>query len=401
MMTDFESSNGGTTYNGASVHKDSCSWELKIYPTQDMEDEVVTSRPLYYMMAILGVFLFTCLTFIVYDRIVECRQKKVMDTAVKSDNIVASLFPTTFRDALYERETEASKMKKAEEAPPSNSKDAFRSVCAKDFMQQDESSLTGNVPVAGEPLANLYPDCTVFFADIAGFTSWSSSRSPTQVFTLLETIYGAFDVLADKHSIFKVETIGDCYVCATGLPEPQSKHALLMVKFARDCLAKMPSLLKNLEGSLGSGTTDLSMRVGMHSGPVTAGILRGKKSRFQLFGDTVNTAARMESNGQKHCIHASQTTADILARMGKGHWLHPREEKITAKGKGELQTYWIRPSAPGQSVGTSILGESELASVDSFSSQPQPWMEARGLSRAIDQESHNQETSDTKSQISC
>jgi class 3 adenylate cyclase len=127
-------------------------------------------------------------------------------------------------------------------------------------------------------------------------------------------------------------------MAATGLPNPQPDHALRMVKFARDCMVKMGLLLEELGLSLGEDTKDLAMRVGMHSGGVTGGVLRGDKTRFQLFGDTVNTASRMESNGVKGKIHCSQTTADALISAGRSQWLTAREDKITAKGKGEMQT---------------------------------------------------------------
>jgi hypothetical protein len=84
------------------------------------------------------------------------------------------------------------------------------------------------------------------------------------------------------------------------------------------------------------------MRIGIHSGPVTAGVLRGERSRFQLFGDTMNTAARMEQTGQMNKIHVSSTTAKLLIAAGKEHWVRPREGMIEAKGKGKLQTYWAK-----------------------------------------------------------
>jgi class 3 adenylate cyclase len=127
-------------------------------------------------------------------------------------------------------------------------------------------------------------------------------------------------------------------MAATGLPDPQPDHALRMAKFARDCMVKMGLLLEELGLSLGEDTLDLAMRVGMHSGGVTGGVLRGDKTRFQLFGDTVNTASRMESNGMKGKIHCSQTTADALISAGRSQWLTSRVDKITAKGKGEMQT---------------------------------------------------------------
>ena len=114
-----------------------------------------------------------------------------------------------------------------------------------------------------------------------------------------------------------------------------------MARFARDCIVAMNDLTKKLEVVLGPDTGDLSMRVGLHSGPVTAGVLRGDKSRFQLFGDTVNTAARMESLGIGNRIHASRETAELLKMGGKAHWIIPRNDQVAAKGKGLLQTFFL------------------------------------------------------------
>jgi class 3 adenylate cyclase len=132
------------------------------------------------------------------------------------------------------------------------------------------------------------------FSDICGFTAWSSTREPAQVFVLLQTVYHEFDKLAKKRNVYKVETIGDSYVAVTGLPLPQPNHAVLMARFAADCLHSMIFIARDLESKLGPDTGDLCMRFGLHSGPVTAGVLRGERARFQLFGDTVNTASRME-----------------------------------------------------------------------------------------------------------
>jgi class 3 adenylate cyclase len=175
------------------------------------------------------------------------------------------------------------------------------------------------------------------FADIAGFTAWSSEREPSQVFKLLETLYHEFDNIADCLGVFKVETIGDCYVAVSGLPTPNKDHAKTMARFAHEILMVTNQLTQNLECILGPGTSDLGLRVGLHSGPVTAGVLRGSKSRFQLFGDTMNTASRIESTGQAGKIQASEVTADLIRKAGKSYWLKRREGTITAKGKGELQ----------------------------------------------------------------
>jgi class 3 adenylate cyclase len=98
---------------------------------------------------------------------------------------------------------------------------------------------------------------TIMFADLVGFTAWSSVREPTQVFTLLETIYRAYDDIARQRRVFKVETVGDCYVAVTGLPEPRKDHAVAMVKFAHDCMRKTKEVAKRLEIILGPDTADL------------------------------------------------------------------------------------------------------------------------------------------------
>ena len=120
-----------------------------------------------------------------------------------------------------------------------------------------------------------------------------------------------------------------------------------MARFARDCLEKMGEMVLKLEVTLGPDTTDLAMRVGFHSGPVTAGVLRGERARFQLFGDTVNTAARMESTGIKTKIQISQESAELIMASGKSQWIKAREDKVVAKGKGELKTYWLLPKKRG------------------------------------------------------
>ena len=189
----------------------------------------------------------------------------------------------------------------------------------------------------------------------------------------------------------------DCYVAVTGLPMPETRHAVIMAKFAMDCINKLQEVTRELEATLGPDTALLALRVGMHSGPTTAGVLRGAKSRFQLFGDTVNTSARMESNSFPNKIHVSQATADLLMAAGKGFWLIKRDELIEAKGKGKMQTWWVKPRsiAGGESFGNSSGHDSDtggrFASQSSISSgigsstdnEEDQWAGVHGLEDAI------------------
>lgn len=316
-----------------------CEYSMRIFPSPEMEEDYKTKRPAAYTAVVAAIFLFACIVFVAYDFLVAMRLKKVNSAAEKSATIVASLFPDGVRSRLLNPEELKRRKSKTTKSQ------------LKQYLQDDAGPTAFNNSgefdqeiLQSKPIADLFPNTTVIFADIAGFTAWSSVREPSQVFTLLETVYRAFDRVAHHRGVFKVETVGDCYVAVTGLPEPRADHAVAMARFARDCMIKMNDLTHKLELTLGPDTGELAMRFGMHSGPVTAGVLRGDKSRFQLFGDTVNTAARIESSGVKNRIHISEETANLLFASEKKNWVIPRDDMVVAKGKGQMKTYWLIPS---------------------------------------------------------
>eukprot|EP00934_Nitzschia_sp_Nitz4_P002441 Nitzschia sp. Nitz4//scaffold68_size99682//91398//95434//NITZ4_004577-RA/size99682-snap-gene-0.6-mRNA-1//1//CDS//3329556632//2436//frame0 len=353
-IAEFSESSLQTSMN---FQQDYCSYQLHITPTEEVYEYHVSYHAAAYTASIACVFIFCGGLFLVYDCLVERRQRKVMKSATKTHEIVAGLFPETVRNRLFSEEQEQQEDKKStkfitfkEPKGTEKSMDLGANeyvlpqkpdLTNADFGVSERTTASTGIMAGSRPIADLFPNATVMFADIAGFTAWSSVRDPTQVFTLLEAIYAAFDQIAEQREVFKVETIGDCYVAVTGLPKPQEEHALIMVKFARDCMKTMQRLARSLEVELGPDTGDLCIRVGLNSGPVTAGVLRGQKSRFQLFGDTVNMASRMESNGLPNQIQCSQQTADLLKEADKGHWIRPRKDLVHAKGKGFVQTFWI------------------------------------------------------------
>lgn len=269
-----------------------CLYSMTAYSSKVYRNSVVTSLPLLAVLSISAVFLLVILFFFMYDCFVKRRNDLVIDAATRSNAVLLELFPKQVRDRLLADKNNDSK--------------------ADHFMSESKE---------GKPNADFFPETTIMFADISGFTSWSSSREPPQVFILLETLYQAFDEIAKKRRVFKVETIGDCYVAVCGLPTPQKDHAVVMTRFANECMDAMHSLVQEMEVTLGPGTGDLNMRIGLNSGATTAGVLRGERARFQLFGDTMNTASRMESGGVPGRIHISESTANLLKAAGKVRFL--------------------------------------------------------------------------------
>jgi class 3 adenylate cyclase len=346
---------GLKTYSGLDLNQEFCPYWVKVYPSSTMESLYVSNNPIVFTTVVVLIFLFTSAAFFLYDCLVERRQRKVLQTAVQSSAIVSSLFPSIVRDRLFPAEAQSQSDKNKSAVPFYTPKLKLQSFLREEHGPKSEHNTTEG---ASRPIAELFPETTVLISDIAGFTAWSSVREPAQVFTLLEAMYGAFDDIANRRGIFKVETIGDSYLAVAGLPEPRKDHAVAMVRFASDCRDKAQQLTHQLETTLGPDTGDLKFRFGLNSGPVTAGVLRGERSRFQLFGDTVNMASRMESTGYPGKIHISHSTATLLIAAGKSHWVTAREDQVTAKGKGTLQTYWVELNKGTKSDHSSTLSVS-------------------------------------------
>ena len=205
--TSFEDSSENGWYTGVQVDTDHISYKIHIYPSKEFEESYMTDKPIVYAVSIFAVFLFTVSIFILYDCYVERRQRIVMNNAVKSNAVVSSLFPAQVRDQIMDNAVQ----KQQEQQKPSK-KDSMLGTSnhnMKSFMTEYHANK--DEKASGRPIADLFENTTIFFADLAGFTAWSSKRTPTEVFELLEALYGAFDKIALKRSVFKVETIGDCY----------------------------------------------------------------------------------------------------------------------------------------------------------------------------------------------
>jgi class 3 adenylate cyclase len=186
------------------------------------------------------------------------------------------------------------------------------------------------------PSADLYISTTLVCMDIEGFTAWSSARDPTEVFTLLEVVHGEFDKIAKLMGIVRVESFGESYMAVAGIPDPRPDHAVVIVEFAQQCIARMSMLTKELVRSMGPDTCDLGLKVGIHSGQITGGPLRSDRSKYQLVGETKNTTNVMVTMSKSGCIQVSEETAALLVVGGKKKWLTQRKDQI-----GTLKTFWF------------------------------------------------------------
>ena len=191
-------------------------------------------------------------------------------------------------------------------------------------------SIADKLKAQTQPIADQFESASILFADVVDFTPWSERLSPVEVVGYLDRLFSHFDALAERHGLEKIKTIGDCYMVAAGVPTPRPDHARALALMALDMLEAMRS--NDEVEHLG-----LELRVGINSGPVVAGVIGRKRFLYDLWGDAVNTASRMESHGAPGRI---QITRDTYELLGDEFDCEPRGT-IAVKGKGELEAWYL------------------------------------------------------------
>jgi adenylate cyclase len=191
-------------------------------------------------------------------------------------------------------------------------------------------SIAERLKAGASTIADQFPAASILFADVVDFTPLSARLSPAQVVDLLDHLFSHFDELVDRYGVEKIKTIGDSYMVAAGVPTPRSDHARVMALLALDMCDAVRE--RDTVGHL-----DLGLRIGIDSGPVVAGVIGRKRFLYDLWGDAVNTASRMESHGEPGRIQVTRSTYELLRDEFQ---LEPRG-LVAIKGKGEIETWYL------------------------------------------------------------
>lgn len=181
-----------------------------------------------------------------------------------------------------------------------------------------------------ESVAESFETVTILFADIVGFTDWSGGLPPIELVNILNRIFCRFDELTEKYGLEKIKTIGDAYMVVGGLPQPMENHAVAIASMALDMLAVMAEFRRTTP-------YPLSIRIGINTGPVVAGVIGMKKFIYDLWGDAVNVASRMESSGEADRIQVTAATEALL----HSQFVTEFRGEVEIKGKGIMPTYWL------------------------------------------------------------
>jgi adenylate cyclase len=191
-------------------------------------------------------------------------------------------------------------------------------------------SIADKLKAETQPIADHFGSASILFADVADFTPWSERLPPAEVVGYLDRLFSHFDDLAERYGLEKIKTIGDCYMVAAGVPTPRPDHARALARMALDMLEAMRS--EEEVAHLGH-----ELRIGINSGPVVAGVIGRKRFLYDLWGDAVNTASRMESHGTPGRIQITRATYELLADEFE---CEPRGA-IEVKGKGAVEAWYL------------------------------------------------------------
>lgn len=196
--------------------------------------------------------------------------------------------------------------------------------------------IAGRLQADPETIADHFDEASILFADVVDFTPLSSRLDPRDVVRVLDELFTAFDDLADEYGVEKIKTIGDCYMVAAGVPTPRPDHAHALVRMGLEMRERARACLPD------SGHGDLQLRIGVASGPVVAGVIGRRRFLYDLWGDTVNMASRMEAHGTPGVIQITRSTWELI----RDDFVTEARGPIEVKGKGEVEAWHLVGARP-------------------------------------------------------
>jgi guanylate cyclase len=191
-------------------------------------------------------------------------------------------------------------------------------------------SIADKLKARPQTIADAFTSASILFADVADFTPLAERMPPVRVVQMLDQLFGHFDDLAERHQLEKIKTMGDCYMAAAGIPVPREDHARAVALMALD-------MLEAVRGQGAMGDLGFELRIGINSGPVVAGVIGRKRFLYDLWGDAVNTAGRMQTEGTPGRIQITRTTYELL----RDEFVCEPRGTVQVKGKGEMETWYL------------------------------------------------------------
>jgi guanylate cyclase len=191
-------------------------------------------------------------------------------------------------------------------------------------------SIADKLKAKPQTISDSFSAASILFADVADFTPLAERVAPADLVQILDRLFGHFDALAERYSLEKIKTIGDCYMAAAGIPVPRPDHAQALALMALE-------MLDAVEAHGAVGDLGFALRIGINSGPVVAGVIGRKRFLYDLWGDAVNTASRMQTEGTPGCIQITRATYELL----KDEFVCEPRGTIAVKGKGEMETWYL------------------------------------------------------------
>ncbi|MCB9261082.1 MAG: adenylate/guanylate cyclase domain-containing protein [Flavobacteriales bacterium] len=275
------------------------------------------------LVPVLLAIVFCVLGFVTFNQVPDITLPKNHLLYLFEFNVMAALFGPIFSQRAYLIKT--SDLEEQLEHSLSENEKLLHNILP--------NSIADRLKNEDDEIVERFDNASILFADIVDFTPFAESHSPEELVQILNGLFSRFDILTEKYELEKIKTIGDAYMVASGVPVHRANHAGILVKFALE-------MLEELEKYNSIKNKNLKLRIGVSSGPLIAGVIGKKKFSYDMWGDTVNMAARMETSGQASKVNISQSTFEIL-QYDTSFVFEPRG-KVDVKGKGMIDMYFVR-----------------------------------------------------------